>query len=167
MLNRVVLIGGDSHIVTGRKKTQRGYIACCVRTHPFAGKDGYVFEHRIVMEQENGVYLGPELDVHHINGIKDDNRPENLEILKHSEHTKVTHIGLKRNAETRRRISIKAKDRFKDKRNHPEYRDIPRAEMIEFYRINGAKKTANNYGVTKRVIYNRLHEWGVELNNAQ
>ncbi|WP_209446402.1 HNH endonuclease [Streptomyces sp. MZ04] len=44
-------------------------------------EDGRIIaEHRVVMEREIGRPLERGETVHHINGVRDDNRPENLEI---------------------------------------------------------------------------------------
>lgn len=62
-----------------------GYVRVFVPEHPLAMADGYVLEHRMVA-WDYGILADPADHVHHINGVKDDNRPENLEALGESEH---------------------------------------------------------------------------------
>lgn len=50
----------------------------------------FVKQHRYFMEKHLGRKLLNTEDVHHINGIKNDNRIENLQVIDHSEHTKLT-----------------------------------------------------------------------------
>lgn len=57
-----------------------GYRLILVSDHPFAQKTGYIQEHRLVMEEKLNRYLLPHENVHHLNGVRDDNRPENLEL---------------------------------------------------------------------------------------
>ena len=70
--------------------------------HPFRDSDDFVLEHRLIAEKnlltgENSViindksYLKPELVVHHKDGNKLNNSPDNLQVMTLSEHTKLHH----------------------------------------------------------------------------
>lgn len=50
-----------------------------------------VLRARLVAEQKLGRFLLPGEDVHHINEIKDDDRPDNLQVMLHAEHCRIPH----------------------------------------------------------------------------
>lgn len=57
-----------------------GYVMVYRPDHPAVSKARCIAEHRLVMEQVLGRFLTADENVHHLNGIRDDNRPENLEL---------------------------------------------------------------------------------------
>ena len=59
---------------------RNGYVVKYVSAHPNANAKGEVREHRLVMEDHLGRYLTKDERIHHKNGIRDDNRIENLEL---------------------------------------------------------------------------------------
>lgn len=88
----------------GRKKNRYGYWQVQALNHPFGrGTSSYVLEHRLVAEKylltdENSVeingekYLSEQYEVHHINGVRDDNRPENLIVMKKGDHARLHNL---------------------------------------------------------------------------
>jgi len=70
----------------GRKKDQNGYWWVWAPDHPNCVKSGYIREHRLIWEQANGRLLRKDEDVHHIDGDRSNNRPENLVALAKQDH---------------------------------------------------------------------------------
>lgn len=71
----------------GHLKTRSdGYIYVYYPDHPCASADGYIMQHRFIMEQHIGRYLEKNEVVHHINHKRDDNRIENLQLMTFEEH---------------------------------------------------------------------------------
>lgn len=72
----------------GRSVHEAGYILLYRPEHPRSAPNGYVREHILVMEAVLGGPVPDGFDVHHRNGVKDDNRPENLEVLTKAAHAR-------------------------------------------------------------------------------
>lgn len=75
----------------GRSKHNLGYVYVKVpdhleKYHEKVTFNGYALEHIVVWEQAHGMALPDGMVIHHLNGIKDDNRLENLVAMKRGEH---------------------------------------------------------------------------------
>jgi|SRR5215510_4072190 len=88
-----ILRGSDNPAWNGgRFLTPKGYVMIYVPDHPHTtSHHHHIYEHRWIMEQHLGRYLERSEHVHHINGIKDDNRIENLQLLTGAQHNMITH----------------------------------------------------------------------------
>lgn len=69
----------------GGRQITHGYVKIKgPENHPRNDIKGYILEHLLIMEQKIGRPIRRDEDVHHINGVKTDNRPENLELWNRS-----------------------------------------------------------------------------------
>ena len=82
-------IKGHNYNLWKGRKFSKGYWYIRYPMHPQATIDGYVLEHRLIMEKKLGRYLTRDEVVHHVNRITTDNREENLQLFENdSEHCK-------------------------------------------------------------------------------
>ncbi len=80
-----------------KRKNYQGYTLIRKPEHPFCDCNGWVREHRLVMEEHLGRTLERHENIHHLNGIKDDNRLENLVVCSNSFHHSFFHKNISLN----------------------------------------------------------------------
>lgn len=87
-----MMLGHAPSNYKGGRMVHKGYILVLEKGHPQADRDGYVPEHRLVMEKHLGRFLRGEEVVHHKNADRGDNRIENLQLAEsQSEHMRIHH----------------------------------------------------------------------------
>lgn len=84
--NRLVKFGKDNPAWKGGRYLSKGYWHVRIAGHPQCSKNGYVREHRAIMEKHLGRYLEKEEHVHHIDFDKTNNVIENLLLISNKEH---------------------------------------------------------------------------------
>lgn len=141
----------DMWVVESRIQSN-GYIWAKCPQHPNSFKDGYILEHRIVVENYLGRLLRKDEVVHHKDGNKTNNDISNLVVLTQQEHSRL-HF-LEREKEGRGLLlfpkNVAIGKNTKD--GHFEYHDI--VKIRELY-SNGetCSDIAKKYGVTRSSIY--------------
>jgi len=80
----------------GRVRDRGGYIKIRMQNHHRVNQSGYVMEHIYIWEQANGKPVPEGWVIHHLNGIKDDNRISNLVALPCKKHYLVLQAKAKR-----------------------------------------------------------------------
>ena len=75
----------------GRLKGHDGYVRILMKGHPRANGKGYILEHVLIAEKALGRPIPVGVEVHHVNEIRDDNRPSNLVICENKGYHKLLH----------------------------------------------------------------------------
>lgn len=133
-----------------KRMTSKGYIV--IKTH-----NGFMFEHIYEMEKSLGRKLVDDERVHHIDHDKTNNNIANLELIRHGEHTRLHHIGMKMSKEACRMIS-KAKIEATKRRGHIG-RKLTKNDVVNirnFYtpKVLGYMKIAKIYDITPAMVRN-------------
>jgi len=133
----------SSHWKGGVLITADGY-----RTIYNSEKQKYEREHRIIMEKHIGRSLLESEDVHHINGIKDDNRIDNLMILTRSEHTKEHY---KKGKVQKRKKTFNCEYPECEQKTSSKYKICAKHYKLQWQRVkNGIIKSINDYEIPER-----------------
>lgn len=87
-ITRKFMIGEKAPSWKGGVLSKRGYIFLYSPNHPH-NDGGYVKRSRLQMEKKIGRYLKTTEIIHHLNGIRDDDRIENLMITTRGVHSSI------------------------------------------------------------------------------
>lgn len=83
--------GNLYHWKGGRWTNKLGRTFVYVPNHPFANKNGYVMEHRLVMGEHLGRFLSQQEVVHHLDGNPNNNNINNLHLFRNESKHRTHH----------------------------------------------------------------------------
>jgi len=104
-----------------RLNDARGYILVRCPQHPNAKPNGYVYEHRLVVESHLERFLERHEVVHHVNGNPSDNRIENLDVMTNGHHVSMHQRNVSTDIANKRIVVLK---------NSTNARKKPRIEIL-------------------------------------
>ena len=136
-----------------------GYVLIYMPEHPRSRKNR-VQEHIVVWEAANKRPVPNGYVIHHINGIKTDNRIDNLCLMSRKEHIILHNKLRKHSEETKSKLSIKAKERLRNPTKHPLYLSLD-IDAINADRAAGmsVKNICQKYGICKYTYYTRITDY--------
>lgn len=123
---------------TGKTIASNGYILVFVGVkHHLANSIGYAYEHRIIAENKIKRLLKKGEQVHHIDGNKKNNSPENLQVVKS--------------------FSIHRHLHAKNKTKHPEEKNVYiycecgcGAEILKYDKVNRPRRFVTGHNMYKK-----------------
>jgi hypothetical protein len=126
------------------------------------GRGKYRSEHILVMEKEIGRPLNKDEVVHHINGMRADNKIGNLQLMSKAEHSRLHQLGRKATKETIQRQK-EARAGSNQKEKHPQWKSHVTAESIVkiLLRVKKLKAVAAMLGICPDTLRARMKYYGV------
>ena len=103
---------GNPNFNGGKYIDDKGYVRVLMPEHP-ANLHGYIYEHRLVIENYLDRKLASWETVHHINEVKIDNRVENLFLTTFAEHSSIHREGKVVSLERRKELRSKIREKRK------------------------------------------------------
>jgi RecJ-like exonuclease len=76
----------------GRHLSDSGYVLVLVKGHPRCDSQGYVREHILIVEEAYGIEVTLEMEIHHKNKKRSDNRLENLVVCPDAAYHQALHV---------------------------------------------------------------------------
>lgn len=139
-------------------KTRSGYILIYDPNHPRRNRSNRVLEHIAVWEKFHNMPVPDGFIIHHINGIRDDNRPENLQLMSDAEHKKHHNKNRTTSVETRQKISQSKIGKMTGEKNH-KFKNVDVLEMERLI-LNGekVKDVCERFGIHRNNYYKKLKQ---------